>query len=172
MIDWFFGISLTEKTWNYWKFIASSIPSHVIVIYEALCFDVAQGRMNGAPMRLCVSGYLPKGDKSDFQKEKKSSEPRFISSFANKTRVKLTTVVDDDPKTRFLLATTPRCRRRRYSFPWIALQSPWSVHYNAEAASSTIFRVFGRTLPGIELCSPWPLANTFCWKFVLTNNLD
>ena len=34
--------------------------------------------------------------------------------------VKLTIVVEGDPKADFLLATTPRCRREPYSFPWIA----------------------------------------------------
>ena len=32
----------------------------------------------------------------------------------------------------FTIATTPRCRRGRYSIPWIAPLYPWSVSYNAE----------------------------------------
>ena len=30
------------------------------------------------------------------------------------------TLVEGDPKARFSIATTPRCRGGRYSFPWIA----------------------------------------------------
>ena len=34
--------------------------------------------------------------------------------------MKLATVVKGDPKAPFSKATTPRCRGRQYSFPWIA----------------------------------------------------
>ena len=34
--------------------------------------------------------------------------------------VKLATVVDGDQKALFSIATTPRCTRGCYSFPWIA----------------------------------------------------
>ena len=61
-------------------------------------------------------------------------------------KVKLVTRVEKDPKTPFSLATTPRCKRRHNSFPWIALLYPWSIPYYAEllrkVASSTIFWVF------------------------------
>ena len=71
----------------------------------------------------------------------------------------MATVIEGDQKSPFLIATTPRCRGGRYSFPWIApLYS-----YNAECckvASNTICWVFGMTQPGIEPRSPWPLANT------------
>ena len=33
----------------------------------------------------------------------------------------LATVVEGDPNAFFSIATSPRCRRGRYSFPWIAL---------------------------------------------------
>ena len=33
---------------------------------------------------------------------------------------KLATVVEGDQKAPFSIATTPRCRSGRYSFPWIA----------------------------------------------------
>ena len=33
---------------------------------------------------------------------------------------KLATLVEGDPKAPFSIATTPRCRRRCYSIPWIA----------------------------------------------------
>ena len=36
-------------------------------------------------------------------------------------KVKLTTVVGGNPKVSFSIATTPRCRGGRYSFPWITL---------------------------------------------------
>ena len=35
-------------------------------------------------------------------------------------KVKLATVVEGGPKAPFSIATTPRCRGGRYSFPWIA----------------------------------------------------
>ena len=69
------------------------------------------------------------------------------------------TFVEGDPKSPFLIATTPRCRGGHYSFPWIAPLCPWPVPYNAEAASRTIFWVFGMTRLGIEPRSPGPLAN-------------
>ena len=51
---------------------------------------------------------------------------------SNKHNKKLATVVKDDLKAPFLIATTPRCREGCYSFPWIAPLYPWSVPYNAE----------------------------------------
>ena len=45
---------------------------------------------------------------------------------------KLATVVEGGPKAPFSIATTPRCRGGRYSFPWIAPLYPWYVPYNAE----------------------------------------
>ena len=43
----------------------------------------------------------------------------------------MATLVVGDPKVSFSIATTLRCRRRRYSIPWIAPLYPWSVPYNA-----------------------------------------
>ena len=43
-------------------------------------------------------------------------------------RYKLATLVESP----FSMATKPRCREGRYSFPWIAPLYPWSVPYNAE----------------------------------------
>ena len=43
------------------------------------------------------------------------------------SKVKLATIVEGDPKVPFSIATTPRCRGGRYSFPWIALLYPWSL---------------------------------------------
>ena len=45
---------------------------------------------------------------------------------------KLATVVESDQKDPFSIATTPRCRGGRYSFPWIAPLHPWYVAYIAE----------------------------------------
>ena len=46
--------------------------------------------------------------------------------------IKLVTLVEGDLEAPFSRATTPGCRRGRYSFPWIAPLYPWSVPYNAE----------------------------------------
>ena len=46
--------------------------------------------------------------------------------------VNLATVVEGDQKAPFSIATTPRCRGGRYSFPWIASLYPWYVPYIAE----------------------------------------
>ena len=58
-------------------------------------------------------------------------------------KVKLATVVEGDQKAPFSIATTPRCSRRRYSFPWIAPLKPLYVHYGwvlSKKVSSTIFK--------------------------------
>ena len=46
--------------------------------------------------------------------------------------VKLETVVKGDPKAPLSIATTPRCKRGCYFFPWIAPLYPWYIPYNAE----------------------------------------
>ena len=48
------------------------------------------------------------------------------------SKVRLVTVVEDDPKAPFSIATTPRCREESYSFPWIAPLYLWSLPYIAE----------------------------------------
>ena len=45
---------------------------------------------------------------------------------------KLATIVGGDQKAPFSTATTPRCRRGHYSFPWIAPLYPWYIPYIAE----------------------------------------
>ena len=45
---------------------------------------------------------------------------------------KLATLVEGVQKAPFPIATTPRCRRGRNSFPWITPLYPWYVPYNAE----------------------------------------
>ena len=54
----------------------------------------------------------------------------------------MATVVEGDPKVSFSIATTPRCREERNSFPWIAPFYPRYVPYNAvlsKEISSTVF---------------------------------
>ena len=43
----------------------------------------------------------------------------YISRSMFISKVKLATVVEGDPKAPFSVATTPRCRGGRYSFPWM-----------------------------------------------------
>ena len=47
-------------------------------------------------------------------------------------RHKLATVIKGNQKASFSIATTPRCRGERYSFPWIAPLYLWNVPYIAE----------------------------------------
>ena len=54
---------------------------------------------------------------------------RTVQSFK---KVKLTTLVEGDPKAPFSIATTLRCRGERNSIPWVAALYPWSIPYNAE----------------------------------------
>ena len=79
-------------------------------------------------------------------------------------KVKLATVVEGDQKAPFSIATTLRCRERCYSFHRIVPLYPWYVPLYcwmlSKEVSSTIFKVFGLTWPGIEPRSPRPLANT------------
>ena len=48
------------------------------------------------------------------------------------SKVKLSTLLEGDPKSPFLIDTTPRCKAGRNSFSWIAPLYPWSLPYNAE----------------------------------------
>ena len=56
--------------------------------------------------------------------------------FTVKTRIKLATLVEGDPKAPFSLATTPRCRGGCYSIPWIASLYHWSLPYSDECQAS------------------------------------
>ena len=49
-----------------------------------------------------------------------------------KSKVKLATLVEGDPKAPFSIATTSMCRGRRDSIAWIAPLYPWSLPYNGE----------------------------------------
>ena len=42
----------------------------------------------------------------------------------NTKKLKLATLVEGDPKAPFSIATIPRCRGGRYSFPWIVPLHP------------------------------------------------
>ena len=53
----------------------------------------------------------------------------FPTTITITSRVKLTTVVEGDPKAPFSLGITTKCRRGRFSFPWIAPLYPWSVSW-------------------------------------------
>ena len=91
----------------------------------------------------------------------------YIYIYKYKSKVKLVTLVEGDPKAPFSIAITPRCRRGRYSFLWIAPLYSWYLPYNAELSkkvSSTIFWVFGMTRPGIEPWFPGSLVNTLLIK--------
>ena len=57
---------------------------------------------------------------------------KIFDTFGNLYKVKLATVVEGDPKAPFSIATTPRCRRGYYSFPWNSPLYPWYVPYIAE----------------------------------------
>ena len=48
------------------------------------------------------------------------------------SKVKLTTLVESDPKAPFLIATTPNCKGGRNAISGIAPLYPRSVLYNAE----------------------------------------
>ena len=48
------------------------------------------------------------------------------------SKVKLVIIVEGDQKAPFSIATTPKCRRGRYSFPWFAPLYPRYVPYIAE----------------------------------------
>ena len=74
----------------------------------------------------------------------------------------MATAVEGDQMAPFSTATTPRCRVGHYSFPWIAPLYPGYVSYIvvlSKQVSSTIFKVFGMTQPGIEPRFLGPLAN-------------
>ena len=76
---------------------------------------------------------------------------------------KLATVVESNPKAPFSIATTPRCRKGYYSFPWIApltLDSYLTMLLIKQGGIKYHFWVFGTNQPGIEPWFPGPLTNT------------
>ena len=57
----------------------------------------------------------------------------FFPKFYQKARkIKLATFVEGDPKVPFSIATTQKCRGRRYFIPWITPLYTWPVPYNAK----------------------------------------
>ena len=72
----------------------------------------------------------------------------------------MATVVECDHKALFSIATTPRCRGGRYSFPWIAplpLMHTLYCWVLSKEVSSTIFKVIGMMRAGIERRPPYHL---------------
>ena len=64
------------------------------------------------------------------------------------------------------IATTQRCRERRFSFSWIVPLYPLSEPYNAAClASSTMFWVFDMTRPGTEPRFSGRLVNTQLFRY-------
>ena len=55
-----------------------------------------------------------------------------LKTAQKKCKLKLAAVEEGDPKAPFSIATTPKCREGRYSFPWTAPLYPWSVPFNVE----------------------------------------
>ena len=51
-------------------------------------------------------------------RKKETNSP--FSFFNTNQLKKLATIVEGDPNAPFSIATTPRCRGGRYSFPWIS----------------------------------------------------
>ena len=64
-------------------------------------------------------------------KETKPNQSISVTTSRSK-KVKLATVVKGDLKAPFSIATTPRFKGGRYSFPWITPLYPWYVPYIAE----------------------------------------
>ena len=98
------------------------------------------------------------------QKQDDQLELTYSSYVSRNIKVKLATVVKDDQKAPFSIATTPRCRGRVLlisvdcSFlPLIRTLYCWVL---SKVVSGTIFKVFGMMWPGIEPRSPGPLVNT------------
>ena len=75
----------------------------------------------------------------------------------------MATIVEGNPKAPFSIATTPRCRGGRYSFPGLLYFTldPYLIMLSVKQGGIKYhFWVFGMTRPGIERRSPGPLANT------------
>ena len=66
-----------------------------------------------------------------------------MRTMTRSSKLKLAIVVENDPKAPVSIATTPRSRGGRYSFPWIAPLYPWYVPVRwvlSKEVSSTIFK--------------------------------
>ena len=85
-------------------------------------------------------------------------------------------VVEGDPKATFSIASTPRFRGRRHSFPWICPPYSWSMPSKAKVKlhQTSFFWVFCMTRPAIEPRYPGPLVNTVHigqWASMITNKI-
>ena len=69
---------------------------------------------------------------TDFSKPFNSIDRGNMEQKKKKKEVRLTTLVEGDPKPPFSIAITPRCWGGHYSIPWIAPLYPWYLPYNAE----------------------------------------
>ena len=85
-------------------------------------------------------------------------------------KIKLSLLVEGDPKALFSIATTPKRREGTFSFPWIAPLYPWSILYHGECKARwnhvLFFESLGMTRPGIEPLSPGPLANALTTRSI------
>ena len=68
-------------------------------------------------MCVCVGFVLFYGVSTLFESFNTEPSPDY---YVSKSKVKLATVVEGDPKAPFSIATTPRCREGRYSISLIA----------------------------------------------------
>ena len=127
-----------------WKtFVSAEVVSHILFFFFTRVYTVCLWVYVGLRFHVCV--YIFGG----------------FSIYISK-QVSWPTVVKGNPKVPFSIATTPKGRKGRYSFPSIAPQLICTLEcwVLSNETSSTIFKVFGMTRPRIELRSPGLLVNT------------
>ena len=86
----------------------------------------------------------------------------------------MATIVKGVPKAPFSIATTPRCRGGRYSFPGLLhfTLDPYLIMLSVKQGGIKYhFWAFGMTRPGIEPRSPGPLANTLTARPMSGDNI-
>ena len=93
----------------------------------------------------------------------------------------MATVVKGNPKAPFSIATTPRCRGGRYSFPGLLYFTldPYLIMLSVKQGGiKDHFLSLWYARPGIEPRSPGPLANTLTarpmsghWQQIQANNI-
>ena len=105
---------------------------------------------------VCICAYVWKRERE--RERKKRNEERIVAIHevcTTKSYIfSCLTVIEVDPNAPFSIATTPRCRRGCYylsldcsTLPLIRTLYCWVL---SKVVSSTIFKVFGMTRPGIE----------------------
>ena len=82
-------------------------------------------------------------------------------------KAKLVTLDECDPKAPFSIATTPRCKGRSYSMPWIAPFYPWSLPYKAEVLSKVALSIIFDSLVWLDLGLNPDLANYWRTLYLL-----